>query len=148
MIIGFTGTRYGMSSIQMKMFCVAIGHVSDSKDFTFHHGACVGSDEEAHEIIYNTYPKCKIVIHPPIEDMHRATFEESDRVMMLEGKTFLERNHDIVNACDVLIATPINKTGETKRSGTWATVRYARKQKKPIAIIRSNGMFSIEGGKI
>ena len=55
----------------------------------------------------------------------------------------LDRNRDIVDACDVLIATPKDFVEEL-RSGTWATVRYARKQRKPLVIVWPNGETTTE----
>ena len=43
----------------------------------------------------------------------------------------------LVDACEVLLATP--KGPEKLRSGTWATVRYARKVGKRIVIIEPDG---------
>jgi predicted Rossmann fold nucleotide-binding protein DprA/Smf involved in DNA uptake len=43
----------------------------------------------------------------------------------------LERNHLIVAACDVLNAAPLQDE-EILRSGTWATIRYARKAGKTV----------------
>lgn len=46
----------------------------------------------------------------------------------------LIRNRDIVNAGELLIATP-KLDVEEQRSGTWAAIRYARKIGKPIILI-------------
>jgi hypothetical protein len=51
----------------------------------------------------------------------------------------LERNTEIVKACDVLIATP-KEQDEVLRSGTWATIRRARKYDKKLAVIFPDGM--------
>ena len=53
-------------------------------------------------------------------------------------KDYLERNHDIVDETDMLIATP-GEEQEVQRSGTWATIRYARKQKRTILTIYPSG---------
>ena len=50
-------------------------------------------------------------------------------------KPYLKRNEDIVNKCDVLIACPIDKNKEILRSGTWATIRKARKLNKTIYLL-------------
>jgi len=42
--------------------------------------------------------------------------------------TYAKRNKNIVDATDYLIATPNDK--ERPGSGTWVTVRYARRQCK------------------
>ena len=47
-------------------------------------------------------------------------------------KPYLDRNRDIVDACEVLLATPDGP--ERLRSGTWSTVRYARKIGKPVEV--------------
>jgi predicted Rossmann fold nucleotide-binding protein DprA/Smf involved in DNA uptake len=46
----------------------------------------------------------------------------------------LERNKDIVSESDFLIAAPDSKK-ERLRSGTWATVRHARKLGKRVMIL-------------
>jgi predicted Rossmann fold nucleotide-binding protein DprA/Smf involved in DNA uptake len=56
-------------------------------------------------------------------------------------KAPLDRNRDIVDAAAVLIAAPKEMT-ETLRSGTWATVRYARKQGKQVWIVWPDGTVS------
>ena len=56
----------------------------------------------------------------------------------LPPKDYLDRNHDIVDQTDLLIATPKENT-EVLRSGTWATIRYAKKINKPTWIIETNG---------
>ena len=53
-------------------------------------------------------------------------------------KDYLDRNHDIVDETELLIACP-KEPEEITRSGTWATIRYARKKKKKLRIILPNG---------
>jgi hypothetical protein len=102
----------------------------------FHHGDCVGSDQEASERIDYVVNKalslgCKIVGHPPDKDDLRA-FVRCDELR--ERKPYLDRNRDIVNESDILIATPAT-LWEMQRSGTWATVRYARRVDKPVVVL-------------
>ena len=96
----------------------------------FHHGDCVGADAEAHAIAdeNNAY----IVVHPPSNPKSRA-FVEGYGVRLLP-RPYLERNHAIVDSTDLLIATP-KQTFEVRRSGTWATVRYARDIGRAITIL-------------
>lgn len=127
MKIGFTGTREGMTEKQKtelkKQF-------KSLKIKEFHHGDCIGADEEAHKIFSSKYSNFKIYIHPPVNPSKRA-YCLSDNIF--PEKPYLERNKDIVDRCDLLIAAPKGK--EEPRSGTWATVRYARKNKKKIVIL-------------
>jgi hypothetical protein len=46
------------------------------------------------------------------------------------------RNAAIVDGCDVLLAFPLHNEdhGQSKRSGTWMTIRMARKAGKPIVL--------------
>ena len=98
-----------------------------------HHGDCLGGDAEFHAICLDL--EFEIHIHPPLIPKNRAFCHPAD--FTYTPKAYLSRNHDIVDACDILIAAPAKP--ETRRSGTWATIRYARKQKKPIALITKSG---------
>jgi hypothetical protein len=54
---------------------------------------------------------------------------------LAEAKPPLERNEDIVDfGRDLLIAAPLQMV-EVVRSGTWHTVRYARKKKVTVEIL-------------
>ena len=72
------------------------------------------------------------MIHPPNIKDKRAFC--NDYRFSFPEKPYLERNHDIVDNSDVLIATP-KESVEQIRSGTWATIRYAKKLNKPIMIM-------------
>ena len=85
-----------------------------------HHGDCKGWDTQAHCIAESL--KVKTIIHPPVDDRFRV-FCKGD--VILPEKPYLDRNKDIVNAVDFLIAAPDGP--EKTRSGTWSTVRYAKK---------------------
>src|SRR5262245_6074849 len=121
MIIGVTGSRIGPTDLQRISITVAVSQLC-TFDAELHHGCCIGVDErmdiQANEIV-NT-----IIGHPPIDNALT-----SDRAMglcdvTLPKKPYLERNHDIVDSCNLLIAVPFTKV-EILRSGTWATIRYA-----------------------
>lgn len=84
-----------------------------------------------------------VVIHPPKDESKRA-FSIADEVR--GAKPYLQRNKDIVDETDVLIATPKGNEEEL-RSGVWATIRYARKQKKKIVIIFPDGSIKEEEKK-
>lgn len=103
------------------------------KPTEFHHGDCVGADCEAHNILRSlgTYI---IHGHPPSNPSHRAWC----RFNAIEPEApYLTRNKHIVDATGGLIACPNGP--ERLRSGTWSTVRYAIKRKKPIFVIMPNG---------
>lgn len=135
MKIGFTGTKQGMTSHQIAGFYEIIGNIIHISEF--HHGDCVGADEQAHNLIRN----CDIIVHPPSNPSKRAFCKGYKFIW--EEKDYLDRNHDIVDACDLLVATPCSRY-EVTRSGTWATVRYARKRNKRIIIIWPEGDYAKE----
>jgi len=135
MIIGFTGTRAGMTEAQKK---VVARLLEEHKPSEVHHGDCIGADAHFHELARDI-PR---VGHPAsgVGDQ-RAFCQNLSRTY--ESKPPLERNHDIVNASDFLIATP-KESREVLRSGTWATIRYALKANKLVHIILPDGTLIIE----
>lgn len=126
MRIGFTGTQAGMTIKQeTELMAYLAVHCA-----SFHHGDCIGADAQAHNIARQLL--IPIIIYPPIIKTKRAFCKDYSSIR--EPKDYLVRNHDIVDNTDMLIACP--KTAEEEmRSGTWATVRYARKIGRSILII-------------
>lgn len=47
--------------------------------------------------------------------------------MLIKEKSYLNRNKDIIDQSDFLIACPQDKEQEVLRSGTWSTIRNAKK---------------------
>tara|TARA_Y100000310_G_scaffold345515_1_gene465856 strand:+ start:6240 stop:6656 length:417 start_codon:yes stop_codon:yes gene_type:complete len=138
MKIGFTGTRHGTTNEQKKSFHLLFQKTL-KKATEFHHGDCVGSDKETHNIVDTNFLVTKIVVHPPSYNKFRANCKGD---IILQPLPYIERNHNIVDETDILIATP--DTPEKLHSGTWATIRYARKQNKDIYIIKTGGKIEKE----
>lgn len=126
--LGVTGNRVGLTSRQRVLL-----HDEILKADEVRHGACTGADSEAHGIA--KVERKRIVVHPPTED--KLVTPVDDEVTWLPGKDYLKRNHDIVDASDLLVALPRGK--ERLRSGTWATVRYAVKVGKPVLVCYPDG---------
>lgn len=139
-IIGFTGSQNGLREDQRYVLIRTLRYLEFSE---FHHGDCIGADDDAHtffHLVNEIHNKnVKFVIHPPDNPSKRA-FREGD--LILPAKPYLERNKDIVDASDLLIACPSGD--EVIRSGTWSTVRYARKMNKTIFVIMPNGLLTVE----
>jgi hypothetical protein len=129
MHIGFTGTRYGLS-VEQKMEIKKVLGSYNSTTIIVHHGDCIGADTDFHTICKEI--GIKTIIHPPIDEKLRA-FNIGD--VILPSKEYIERNHDIVENTSLLIACPYDKKKEITRSGTWATIRYARKLLKKVELI-------------
>ncbi len=130
MIVGFTGTRQGLAPKQRDALRELLVGLSPTE---LHHGDCAGADAECHSIARRDLA-CRIVVHPPSSIALRA-FCSGDH--LFPARSYLTRNQDIVDACDVLIACP--EGAERKGSGTWATVRMARKGAKQVYIVWSDG---------
>lgn len=137
--IGFTGTQRGMTLKQKETF-KRVFTSRLAKEIVFRHGDCQGADAEAHDIVRLCDPNIRIVIHPPINELKRA-FCKGDET--LPQKEYLDRNHDIVDNCELLIAVPKSYKQEV-RSGTWATVRYAKRVGKDVCVIYPNGDVGVQ----
>lgn len=138
--IGFTGTRNGMTDLQKK----AVKKFITSEKFNeLHHGDCIGSDKDIHDMVVEyrekESKKIKIIGHPPKYNKYQANCKCD---ILLAKNDYLSRNHDIVDYTDILIATPDCK--ERLHSGTWSTVRYARKKDKKVYIFNKNGLLKME----
>lgn len=123
--IGFTGTRNGMTDVQKERVRDRLKRNQASE---LHHGDCIGADEEAHGIALAL--GVDVVVHPPTDNRARA---HCDVGTVLAPLPYLKRNHAIVDACDLMLAAPDGP--ERQRSGTWATIRYARKQGKVVILL-------------
>lgn len=130
--VGFTGTQRGMTGPQLE----SVMHLLDSlKPVVVHHGDCIGADAAFHDLC--NQQNISIIIHPPSQNRKRARCR-GPNVTILPSKTFLARNRDIVDACEFLIAAPFEEK-EVLRSGTWATVRYAKKIGRPVYLVIPSG---------
>lgn len=132
MIIGFTGTQKGMTAKQAMSLGLLIIKL---KPLEFHHGDCIGADEQAHREVRLHSPKTEIVGHPPLFQNKRA-FCKFDREW--HPADYLVRNREIVQCSDQLIATPAEFTMQL-RSGTWSTVRRAQALRLKTYIIMPDG---------
>lgn len=122
--IGLTGTQIGMNDLQKSLFTKMLKDLGNEFiSITFHHGDCIGADTDAHTLIREFLPHAKIIIHPPKNKLKRA-YCEGD--IVLAPEEYLIRNRDIVDASSWVFGFPkTNK--EELRSGTWYTIKYARK---------------------
>jgi hypothetical protein len=134
--VGFTGSRQGMTEDQLRTVRNWLLMLPDGP---FHHGDCVGADAEADTLAKQTMRP--VIIHPPTNNRFRAFCTNARETR--EAQPYLQRNGAIVRECDVLIATP-RTDAEQRRSGTWSTIRYARKLSKPILLISPSGGWAAE----
>ena len=104
----------------------------------FIHGGCAGADEQAHHINKSPITFIYPASYPQGQSMNLTLWQNYHEIIIAPAKKALDRNHDIVDDSDILIACPGEKE-EVLRSGTWATIRYAKKQGKSVIIIYPDG---------
>jgi len=131
--VGLTGTRNGMTGRQRQE---VVRWLANHQTEEARHGDCIGADEEFHHIALTDAVR-RIVIHPPDNDRFRAFCEGGifgpTEVVILPPRPYIIRDHAMVDAVDVLLATPATRR-EVLHSGTWATVRYAKKIRRELHV--------------
>jgi len=132
--IGFTGTQTHLTCQQHTALQVALERAIFAGGENFHHGDCKGADAAAAKIAKEL--GLHVVGHPPDNPQKRAFFKSDDT---WPEKPYRDRNADIVGCADWLIACPRGAEAKLPYSGTWMTVRMARKLKRPILIIWPDG---------
>jgi hypothetical protein len=130
MIVGFTGSRSGMPEAQLQ----AVSRLLDTLDGDeFHHGGCIGADVAA--AFWARVHGYQTFRHPgDTPDKQDKRFVDD---VVFDVLPNLVRNHKIVDVADFLIAAPDGP--ERQRSGTWATIRYARSWRVPLTIVMPDG---------
>lgn len=132
--VGFTGSQLGMTPEQVYEVDMLL---NDELTTSYaHHGDCIGADADFHNIA--RLQGLELHGHPPINPSKRAFCEFYSTEEVEEEKDYIKRNHDIVMAVDWMIACP-SSFKEELRSGTWATIRWARLAETPGYIVWPDG---------
>jgi hypothetical protein len=143
LIIGFTGSREGMTPEQFDSTHKTIqAYQIITPKIVAHHGVCIGADLHFHKIceILSIYTIGHPGIRPDGKCFTRASCQCNELRL---PKPFAARDRDIVDVSDILMATPSGWKEEI-RSGTWATIRYARKVHHRIVIVWPDGTLKEE----
>lgn len=126
MKLGFTGTMGGLTVRQHYML---FERLTSLKPAVLVHGGCIGGDDEADKMAADmgiprlVFPSTRIDKRVSDEVLRSRT---GSVVWIRPAKEPLDRNPDIVNAVEQLIACP-RQSRMITRSGTWTTVRLARR---------------------
>lgn len=141
MKIGFSGTRRGMTAQQKEALRALL---ADYERIEFHHGSCIGSDEEALKILFDRHNAWDFsTAHPGFSakdgnEDDRSLWALKSSKYFVEPKPHFERNRNIVKECDLIIgAPPCEPLPEF--GGTAYTINYAKKVKKDTLIIWPSG---------
>lgn len=130
--IGVTGSRRGMTPVQFTRVQLILEDLytkSRRKVAHFHHGDCVGADEQAARIAKKI--GYRIIGHPPIQTTYQANFSSDENH---PRKQYVVRDRDIVTEVDTLLVCP-HQMHPVIRSGTWTTWRIAKRTNKHYIII-------------
>jgi hypothetical protein len=137
MRIGFTGSRHGITAEQIAALVERFALLRHDHGATeLHHGDCVGGDAAAAACAREV--GLRVVGHPPNNPQWRAWFP-SDEIR--EPLPFLDRDRKIVEAADVLVACPRSREDEARRSGTWYTIRHARRARIGLMVFAPSGVL-------
>lgn len=131
MIVGFTGTRKGMTEAQCNTVRDWLYKLATPGSW-LHHGCATGADTTAHAMALD----CGMCVHGwpgPNPNTELGRFAAISARMPP-----LVRNLKIVEACDLLIAAPFEEV-EQRRGGTWSTIRAARRRNMPVVIVLPDG---------
>jgi len=135
-LVGFSGSRFDLPDPQADAL-VTEAHALNGlyKDLELHHGDCTGADLFAHHMAKGL--RWRVVAHPAIIHVKwKAMVRDADEYRIAQRP--IRRNHTIVEETRRVIACPSTFT-PTPYSGTWATIRYARKLKRPLTVILPDG---------
>lgn len=135
-----TGTKQGMTEPQFNTFSNIVGGLFEKFGNIFRHGDCIGVDWEAGEIVADSFPEVSIIVHPPKNPKYRAYSNKYS--VLLPEDDYLVRDHEMVRRADFTVGFP-KDFHEELRSGTWATLRYAKKIKRNHMIIWPDGELQL-----
>lgn len=130
--LGFTGTQAGMSVLQRS---TVLSLVRTLRVDVVIHGDCVGADADMHSIARECC--CRVEVYPSMLVKKRAYCEGDEVYPAMQP---LLRNQTIVERCHILLATP-REVDMQMRSGTWATVRYALRNKRRLIVVAPLGVI-------
>lgn len=144
--IGYTGTREGMTVDQWaKVQALLAEHFQPFVLNEFHDGDCVGGDTQAHAaacaVVRSRGWNLKMHGWPCNLEKFRAW---NDYDILHKVMPPLTRNRFIVQNADLMIAGPKEYVEVFRGSGTWATIRYARRLGKHLIIVWPDGTVSEE----
>jgi predicted Rossmann fold nucleotide-binding protein DprA/Smf involved in DNA uptake len=134
-VIAFSGARKGLTAKQYHALRLLVEGKPAWVEVC--HGDAFGADEMWHGIAHAAGRT--VTIYPCTLTDQRAYCRAEN---IKEPAPPLERNRAMVDACRGLVACPSGE--EHARSGTWATIRYARTQGRPIVVVWPDGTVALD----
>jgi hypothetical protein len=148
MHIAFTGTQDGLQVSQRDALWRLLEGVKSimGNAVVGHHGDCIGGDAQFDQVCASlgvrreAHPGCDRSGASPKRAYCQAE-------VVHELMWYIDRNHVIVGLALTLIACPGGYTEEL-RSGTWATIRHARKLRRTVVLVYPDGRIDVEVGDL
>lgn len=147
----FTGSEWPLTPNQsLALDRVISDEIMQHNVDKIHHGGCKGADDEFHELLgrgnYNLWAHVEVwpghIERKRGKSTSYGVYRGKNLWVIHQPEYTLTRNRLMVDVADRLIAAPDGV--EVLRSGTWATVRYARKKHRPITFVWPNGEVTHE----
>jgi hypothetical protein len=140
--VGFTGSRAGMTTLQWAEFEGLFKFLCVDRNIWWHDGVCLGADEQAHKVVQKVATHgLQTIGHPCNLKKWQA---DLDYDQLRDERPPLVRNKKIVEQVDLMFAAPQEFDEVKIGSGTWATIRYTRRKKKPLIIVWPDGTTELE----
>lgn len=137
MIIGFTGSRKGMTPEALEALESVLSNHPTCTGVV--HGCAIGADAQFHKVaMEHGFP---ILGSPSTLNAQSMPINKDEFAILMTRRGPLDRNHIIVDVCDLLIAAPETLV-EVRRSGTWATMRYAKTQGRRCTVLGPVGTIN------
>ena len=139
MIVGVSGSQNANINLHSHLIIGGIREHSDRGD-QITQGGCIGADAIAMIVARLVFDR---PIHTVLPADHSKVFAGWRRYtttweQMPDGTSYMDRNDRLVEQIDKLIAFPMEAT-EVLRSGTWSTIRRARRKGIPVIIVPLGG---------
>lgn len=131
--VGVTGSRKGATDAQLLHLHDMLIRTSCAR---LVHGDCLGVDLQADNMWREIF-NLRVEIFPPLVDTYRAYCAQPGDIVH-EPMPYLLRDRRIVDTIAHLLVVPNGPEQDNPRSGTWATYRYAVRQKVPFTVIRAD----------
>lgn len=141
LVIGFTGTRAGMTPAQTHTVDALLARLAaehPARPLTALHGDCLGADADFDALCKRRNVPVKIL--PADIPAMRAHCESEP---LAPPQPPLARNRQIVATSNLIIACPRTRD-EVLRSGVWATIRAMRRKPGPVYLVIPDGTLTLE----
>lgn len=142
-IVSSTGTRDGMTTSQMQVVLTELIVMHELETVvSIHNGLCEGADAQFAKMARPVFPYAEFVGHPGMNKRGESPTRDYSIDRLFDKfwpvDEYLARDRVMAQLCDVMIGTPAT-ANEVRRSGTWATIRAARKLKRRIIWFEPDG---------